>query len=118
MTSKDPSRSAGKVDFASSSTCKIRTLPSVLPQKPGNFRVDEPRPAQVKAGQQAGLDRLEPPVAVTLHILRHTYLYMLRKAGVSAEMAGHSLETTMKYGSPKIEEKQRAADLLDHAVTI
>jgi hypothetical protein len=47
---------------------------------------------------------------------------MLRKAGVSAEvraeMAGHSLETTMKYGSPKLEEKQRAADLLDNVVTI
>jgi site-specific recombinase XerD len=76
----------------------------------------------VEAGQRAGLDRLEPPVTVTPHILRHTYLYMLRKAGVSpevrAEMAGHSLETTMKYGSPKLEEKQRAADLLDDAMTI
>jgi len=76
----------------------------------------------VEAGLQAGLDRCEPPVAVTPHILRHTYLYMLRKAGVSAEvraeMAGHSLETTMKYGSPKLEEKQRAADLLDNVVTI
>ena len=76
----------------------------------------------VEAGQRAGLDRIEPPVAVTPHILRHTYLYMLRKVGVSAEvraeMAGHSLETTMKYGSPKLEEKQRAAELLDEAVTI
>ncbi len=76
----------------------------------------------VEAGQRAGLDRLEPPVIATPHILRHSYLYMLRKAGVSAEvraeMAGHSLETTMRYGSPKLEEKQRAADLLDDAVTI
>jgi site-specific recombinase XerD len=75
-----------------------------------------------EAGRRAGLDRLEPPVKITPHILRHTYLYMLRKAGVSAEvraeMAGHSLETTMKYGSPKLEEKRRAADLLDDAVTI
>lgn len=76
----------------------------------------------VEAGQRAGLDRLEPPVIVTPHILRHTYLYMLRKAGVSAEvraeLAGHSLETTMRYGSPKLEEKARAAELLDDAVTI
>jgi len=46
---------------------------------------------------------------------------MPRKAGVSAEvraeMAGHSLETTMRYGSPKLEEKQRAAELFDDAVT-
>jgi hypothetical protein len=31
---------------------------------------------------------------------------------------GQTLETTMKYGSPRLEEKQRAADLLDNAVTI
>jgi integrase len=64
-------------------------------------------------GQRTGLDRLDPPVTVTPHTLRHTYAYMLRKAGVSvevrAEMSGHSIETAMKYGSPKAREKERAA---------
>jgi site-specific recombinase XerD len=71
----------------------------------------------VEAGQRAGLERLDPPVTVTPHTLRHTYAYMLRQAGVSvevrAEMSGHSIETAMKYGSPKAREKERAADALD-----
>ena len=75
----------------------------------------------VEAGKRAGLDRLDPPVQVTPHILRHTYAYMLRQAGVSteirAEMSGHSIETAMKYGRPKTREKERAADALDAMVT-
>ena len=74
----------------------------------------------VEAGRRAGLDRLDPPVAVTPHVLRHTYAYMLRQAGVSlevrAEMPGHSVATAMKYGRPKAREKERAADLLDEMV--
>ncbi len=73
------------------------------------------------AGQRAGLDRLDRPVRVTPHILRHTYAYMLRQAGVSvevrAEMSGHSIETAMKYGRPKTREKARAAEALDGMAT-
>jgi integrase/recombinase XerC len=74
----------------------------------------------VEAGKRAGLDRLDPPVEVTPHVLRHTYAYMLRQAGVStevrAEMSGHSIATAMKYGRPKTREKERAADALDEMV--
>jgi site-specific recombinase XerC len=74
----------------------------------------------VEAGRRAGLDRLDPPVQITPHILRHTYAYMLRQAGVStevrAEMSGHSIETAMKYGRPKTREKERAAEALDDFV--
>ena len=46
---------------------------------------------------------------------------MLREAGVStevrAEMAGHSIETAMKYGRPTAREKERAAEALDEMVT-
>jgi integrase/recombinase XerC len=70
-----------------------------------------------EAGQRAGLERLDPPVQVTPHILRHTYAYMLRQAGVStevrAELSGHSIETAMKYGRPKTREKEHAAEALD-----
>ncbi len=70
-----------------------------------------------EAGQRAGLARLNPPVRVTPHLLRHTYAYMLRQAGVSvevrAELSGHSIETAMKYGRPKAREKERAAEALD-----
>ena len=76
----------------------------------------------VEAGQRAGLDRLSPPVSVSPHILRHTFLYMLRRAGISAEiranLAGHSLETTMKYGAPKRDEIKRAMAALDDAITL
>lgn len=75
-----------------------------------------------EAGQRAGLDRQEPPVFVTSHVLRHTWLYMLRQKGISAEvraaLAGHSLETTMKYGSPKSAKIERAVAALDDAATI
>ena len=75
----------------------------------------------VEAGKRAGLDRLDPPVKVTPHVLRHTYAYMLRQAGVStevrAEMSGHSIETAMKYGRPKTREKERAAEALDEMAT-
>jgi integrase len=71
----------------------------------------------VEAGKRAGLDRLDPPVNVTCHLLRHTYAYMLRQAGVStevrAEMSGHSIQTAMRYGRPKAREKERAVDALD-----
>jgi len=74
----------------------------------------------VAAGQSAGLGRLAPPVCVTPHVLRHTWLYMLRRAGISAEiratLAGHSLETTMRYGAPKRDEIKRAMAALDDAV--
>jgi integrase len=74
------------------------------------------------AGQQSGLGRLNPPISVTPHILRHTWLYMLRRAGISAEiratLAGHSLETTMRYGAPKRDEIKRAMEALDNATTI
>ena len=74
----------------------------------------------VEAGKRAGLDRLDPPVVVTPHVLRHTYAYMLRQAGVSlevrAEMSGHSVATAMKYGRPKAREKERAAEALDEMV--
>jgi site-specific recombinase XerD len=73
-----------------------------------------------EAGKRTGLERLDPPVEVTPHVLRHTYAYMLRQAGVStevrAEMSGHSIETAMKYGRPKAREKERAADALDEMV--
>jgi site-specific recombinase XerD len=39
-----------------------------------------------EAGKRAGLERLDPPVEVTPHILRHTYAYMMRQAGVSTEV--------------------------------
>ena len=71
----------------------------------------------VDAGQRADLDRLDPPVRVTCHLLRHTYAYMLRQAGVSveirAELSGHSIQTAMKYGRPKAREKEQAADAQD-----
>jgi site-specific recombinase XerC len=74
-----------------------------------------------EAGRRAGLDRLDPPVEVTPHVLRHTYAFMLRQAGVStevrAEMSGHSIETAMKYGRPKTREKECAADALDQMAT-
>jgi len=70
-----------------------------------------------EAGERVGLDRLDPPVRVTPHILRHTHAYMLRQAGVGvevrAELSSHSIETTMKYGRPKTREKERAAEALD-----
>jgi len=75
-----------------------------------------------EAGKRAGLDRLDPLVEVTPHVLRHTYAYMLRQAGVStevrAEMSGHSIETAMKYGRPKAREKERAAESLDDMVGV
>jgi site-specific recombinase XerD len=75
-----------------------------------------------EAGKRTGLERLDPPVQVTPHILRHTYAYMLRQAGVStevrAEMSGHSIETAMKYGRPKTREKERAAEALDEMVVV
>ena len=75
-----------------------------------------------EAGRRAGLERLDPPVHVTPHVLRHTYAYMLRQAGVStevrAEMSGHSIETAMKYGRPKAREKERAAEALDDMVGV
>ena len=75
-----------------------------------------------EAGKRAGLDRLDPPVQVTPHFLRHTYAYMLRQAGVStevrAEMSGHSIETAMKYGRPKTREKERAAEALDEMAAV
>lgn len=54
-------------------------------------------------------DKLDRALAliVLIHrfLSRHTWLYMMRQKGISAEiqaeLAGHSLETTMKYGSPK-----------------
>jgi len=74
------------------------------------------------AGERAGLGRLDPPVKVTPHVLRHTYAYMLRQAGVStevrAEMSGHSIETAMKYGRPKAREKEQAAEALDEFANI
>ncbi len=75
-----------------------------------------------EAGKRAGLDRLDPLVVVTPHVLRHTYAYMLRQAGVSteirAEMSGHSIQTAMKYGKPKAREKERAAEALEQMTTI
>lgn len=71
----------------------------------------------IRAGQRAGLDRLDPPLKVTPHVLRHTYAYMLRQAGVSievrAELCGHSIQTAMRYGRPWALEKERAAAALD-----
>lgn len=91
----------------------------------GDYRSLSKRSMQamvVEAGQRAGLDRLDPQVSVTPHVLRHTYAYMLRQAGVSteirAEMSGHSIVTAMKYGRPKAREKERAAEALDEMATI
>lgn len=71
-----------------------------------------------EAGARAQLDKQKPPVQVTPHVLRHTYSFMLRQAGVDlevrAEMAGHSMETAMKYGRPKQREKELAAEQLDN----
>jgi hypothetical protein len=48
--------------------------------------------------------------------------HILHQKGISAEiraaLAGHSLETTMKYGSPKRPEIERAVTALDDAATI
>jgi integrase/recombinase XerC len=73
-----------------------------------------------EAGRRAGLERLDPPLTVTPHLLRHTYAYMLRQAGVSlevrAEMSGHAVQTAMRYGRPKSREKELAAEELDKMV--
>ena len=70
-----------------------------------------------ETGRRTGLNRLDLPVQVMPHVLRHTYAFMLRQAGVStemrAEMSGHSIETAMKYGRPKASEKERAAEALE-----
>ncbi len=72
-----------------------------------------------EAGIRAQLDKQKPPVRVTPHVLRHTYSFMLRKRGVSLEvramLAGHSMETAMKYGKPRGQEMERAVELLDDA---
>jgi integrase len=74
------------------------------------------------SGLRAGLDRLDPPVTVTPHILRHTYAYMLRQAGVSlevrAEMSGHAVQTAMRCGQPRTREKELAAEELDKMVAV
>lgn len=71
-----------------------------------------------EAGQRAGLDRLDPPVVVTPHILRHTAAFMLRQVGISLEIRakylGHSMQTAMRYGVPKNEELRAAAKALDN----
>jgi integrase len=63
------------------------------------------------------LDRLDPPVEVTPHVLRSHLAYMLRQTWVSTEVrverSGHSIETAMKYGRPKVREKEWAAEALD-----
>jgi integrase len=90
----------------------------------GGRRLSRPSMQNVvaDAGERAGLGRLDPPVKVTLHVLRPTYAYILRQAGVStevrAEISGHSIETTMKSGRPKAIEKERAAEVLDDMVGI
>jgi integrase len=75
-----------------------------------------------EAWERAGLGRLDLPMKVTLHVLRHTYAYMLRQAGVStevrAEKSGHSSETAMKYGRTRAREKERAAEALDDMVGV
>jgi hypothetical protein len=47
---------------------------------------------------------------------------MLRKAGVSievrAELSGHSIQTAMKYGSPKAREKEKAVEALEEMSTV
>lgn len=52
-----------------------------------------------EAGERAGLDRLDPPVKLTPHVLRHTAAFMLRQVGVSVEIRakflGHSIQTAM-----------------------
>ena len=74
-----------------------------------------------EAGQRAGLDRLDPPVKLTPHVLRHTAAFMLRQAGVGLEIRakflGHSIQTAMRYGSPKADELQAAARALDQVAT-
>jgi integrase len=71
-----------------------------------------------EAGERAGLEKLG--VTITPHILRHTCAYMLRAAGVQPEVRarflGHSLETAMRYGAPKMQEMERAADTLDRFI--
>jgi site-specific recombinase XerD len=73
-----------------------------------------------EAGVRAGLEKLG--VSVTPHVLRHTCAYMLRAAGVQPEVRarflGHSLETAMRYGAPKMQEMERAADILDKFATV
>ncbi len=74
-----------------------------------------------EAGERAGLDRLDPPVKLTPHVLRHTAAFMLRQVGVSVEIRakflGHSIQTAMRYGSPKADELQAAARALDDVST-
>jgi len=47
---------------------------------------------------------------------------MLHQKGISADIraepAGHSLETTMKYGKPEQPEIERAVAVLDDAATV
>jgi hypothetical protein len=54
------------------------------------------------------------------HFASHLAVYAAPKgnpAEIRAELAGHSLETTMKYGSPKRPEIERAVAVLDGAIT-
>jgi integrase len=73
-----------------------------------------------EAGERAGLEKLG--VTVTPHVLRHTCAYMLRAANVQPEVRarflGHSLETAMRYGAPKMQELERAAETLDKFTTV
>jgi integrase len=60
----------------------------------------------IDVGKCADMDRLDPPVEVTPHVLRHTYACMLRRADVSTEIwagiSGHPDERAMRCGGLKI----------------
>ncbi|HVM72057.1 MAG TPA: hypothetical protein VMT91_09870, partial [Anaerolineales bacterium] len=83
--------------------------PAAIPPAAGRLSRRSMQSRVAEAGERGGLGRLDPPVKVTPHVLRHTYTYMLRQAGVStevrAELSSHSIERAMKHGRPKAREK-------------
>lgn len=61
-----------------------------------------------EAGHRAGLDGLSP------HVLRHTAVYAWKAAGIdpfviAAQFGHESLETTQRYGRPRLTDLHRAA---------
>jgi len=96
--------------------------PAAIPPAAGRLSRRSMQSRVAEAGERGGLGRLDPPVKVTPHVLRHTYTYMLRQAGVStevrAELSSHSIERAMKHGRPKAREKERAAESLDNMVGV
>lgn len=83
----------------------------VFTQSRAPFSPMSPRAIQMavrEIGRLAG-------VRLTPHVLRHTAVYMWRERGIdpfviAAQMGHKSLDTTMRYGKPRLEDLQRAAN--------